>query len=243
MTVAGQTIYIATSAKDINDVWRNFTSISIDPIAQDMYQWGGISPKSRKVLFIPRTWDHEGFGDSKVMIPNRMVNELHHQQLHPGSRLEELVTKKMMPVVFEQLNFRREKEVTVIKRSEKSITISLLQLCIETFVRGETEAFFGPKILELRPNLPQSFMDWEYTNWKLLFQLPAIFSADMLKARDELGDAFAMYFKLLPKNRPGATYFVTALQDLLREIGFNEEDMGKFMLFHYWALGNTKPGD
>ena len=235
MTVAGQTIYIATSPKDIGGVWRNTETISMNPITNDMYTWCGFSEKTRRVLFDPHPLARYNSGNARPLSPTQMVIELHHQQLQPGPRLKQLVEQKVLPNILEHLDFSKRTHPAVVSRSDQSFVVSLLNLSIDVFITGETEVFFDPLLLQNSPNLVKSFTHWEYANWKFLFQLPDFVSQDMLSAKRSIVDAFKNYFKSSRDARPDSVFFIDALEDMLREVGLNEEEMANFMLLHYWA--------
>jgi hypothetical protein len=236
MTVAGQTIYVATSAEDINTVWRTTGTISMEPIAMDMYVWGGISEKSRKKLFEVKEEARYNEGMGRPLNPTAMGNELHRRQVHPGGgRLEALMSDRILPSLVRGLDFSRPDHVAVKSREAKSVTISLLDLCVELFITSTTDAFFGPKLRQLEPNLIKAFESWEQCNWKFLFQLPDVFAGDMLASKKTLTNAFAKYYGSPKEGRKGAVYYVEKVEDMLREVGISELEMGSYTMLQYWA--------
>ncbi|KAF2652996.1 hypothetical protein K491DRAFT_706121 [Lophiostoma macrostomum CBS 122681] len=235
MTVAGQTIYVATSAEDIGSVWRKSKTISMNPITMDMYILGGISETSRKAMFEQHPTARYNGGHGRPLTPTQMTIELHHQQLHAGSRLDSLMRDKMLPIIFKKLDTETPMNQAVLSRSDDSAVISLHDLCVDTFITAETEAYFGPALLQRSPDLIMAFLDWEYCSWKFLFMLPDILAPDMVTAKTKISNAFADYYRQPRSERPGSVYFVEALEDMLREIGLTEAEMGMVTLLHYWA--------
>lgn len=235
MTVAGQTIYVATSSEDIGAVWNNSKTISMNPITMDMYILGGISEKSRKAMFEQHPTARYNVKQGRPLTPTQMTIELHHQQLHNGPRLDSLMKDRMLPSILKKLDVADPTNQAVLSRSDDSAVISLHDLCVDTFITEETEAYFGPALLQKSPDLIKAFLDWEYCSWKFLFMLPDIFAQDMVKAKRTITSAFANYYRQPRNERPGSIYFVDALEDMLREVGLTEDEMGKFTLLHYWA--------
>jgi hypothetical protein len=236
MTVAGQTIYVATSPEDINGIWKNSKTISLDPITKDMYTLVGISDKSRKSLFEQHPTAHYNVAHNRrPLTPTQMTIELHHQQLHTGLRIDSFMKLKMIPSIFKKLDIADPANRAILSRSEDSAVVSLYDLCVDTFIAEETEAYFGPALLLNSPDLTKAFIDWEYCSWKFLFMVPEIFAQDMVKAKKTITDAFVNYYRQPRSERPGSVYFVDALEDMLREVGLTEDEMGKFTLLHYWA--------
>lgn len=234
MIVAGQTIYVATSAEDIGGVWKNTKTISLDPLSMDMYSWMGISKRSRDALFTLKPDAKYNAGNSKPITPNQMVMELHHQQ-ESGARLDELFVKKTVPALFRKINDIEKTTKAASMNDESSVVMSLFDLCVDLFVTQPSEHFWGPELLRQTPNLTQAFMDWEHTSWKFMFQLPTILAQDMAKAKSTITGAFTQYYRKPRADRPGSAFFVNGLEDLLREVGFNEDELGKFTMLHYWA--------
>ena len=235
MTVAGQTIYVATSPEDINSIWKNSKTISLNPITMDMYVLGGISEKSRKAMFEQHPAARYNAGLGRALTPTQMTIELHHQQLHSGPRLDALMSEKMIPSILQRLNVADDTNPAVISRSETATVVSLLDLCVDTFITEETNAFFGPELLRKSPELVEAFISWEYCSWKFLFMLPDFLAQDMAKAKKTITTAFADYYRLPRSERGGSSHFVDALEEMLREVGLTEDEMGKFTLLHYWA--------
>ena len=235
MTVAGQTIYVATSPKDISAVWKNTTTISGDPITNDMYTLSGFSAKLRHTLLVDTHITARYNKENMIALtPTQRVLDLHRQQLS-GSRLDDLVEKKVLPSMFEWLAFSKRTPSTAVTRTDNSVSASLLDLTIDVFIRGGTEAFFDPVIFHQPTNVADAFMKWEYSNWKFLFQLPAFLSRDMLVAKQSMVRGFKTYLSLERDKRLNQSFFVNGVEDVLREMGLVEEQMGSFMLLHYWA--------
>ncbi|PVI04819.1 hypothetical protein DM02DRAFT_689708 [Periconia macrospinosa] len=235
IVVGGQTIYVATSPEDINYVWRNSKTISMDPITMDMYTLGGISENSRKAMFEKHAAARYNAGQGKPLTPTEKVIDLHHQQLYRGPRLDSLIQDRMLPSICKALDMTDSGNQSILSRSENSVVISLHNLCVHIFITKETEAYFGPTILNKSPELINAFLDWELCSWKFLFQLPDVLAQDMVKTKRTITDTFANYYRLPRSERPGSIFFVDALEDMLREVGLTESEMGHFTLLHYWA--------
>lgn len=235
ITVAGQTIYIATSVQDIQGIWKNSRAFSMDPLSADMYGRVGLSAKSVKAMFDPHPNARYNSNNAKPLTPTQMLAELHYQQLQNGPKLDALVDQKLLPGLFERLDFSKPGHPAHVNQSENSVNVSLLDLCVDLFITEETKAYFGPALLRESPDLVKAFMTWEYVNWKFIYLLPDMFAADMLASKAYMTTAFTSYYKLPRSQRPESIFFVNALEDMLREIGLTDEELGQFTLLHYWA--------
>jgi len=72
-------------------------------------------------------------------------------------------------------------------------------------------------------------------NWKFLFTLPDIFAQDMVKAKNTITGALTDYYQQLWSELPGSVRFVYTFGGMLREVGLTEDEMGGFVLLHYWV--------
>lgn len=172
MIVAGQTIYVATAPEDISAIWKNSKTISLDPITMDMYTMGGISEKSRKAMFEKHPSSRYNAGQGRPLTPTEKTIDLHHQQLHKGPRLDSLMQDRMIPGIYKALDMMDSGNEAILSRSGNSVVISLFNLCVDTFITKETEAFFGPSLLKNSSELVKAFLDWEFSSWKFLSTFP-----------------------------------------------------------------------
>jgi hypothetical protein len=102
MTVAGQTIYVATTDEDIKHVWNNTETISLNPLTMELYKWSGLSAKSSGLLFEPHPEARYNAQLGRTMTPTQMVIELQHQQSQKGPCLDALSKEKILPSFFER---------------------------------------------------------------------------------------------------------------------------------------------
>ena len=95
-------------------------------------------------------------------------------------------------------------QTRILPCSDQWLTLSLIDWTSHTFNRSTTEAYWGKKLLEIDPDLVQTYTIWERTSWKYVFQIPRLLSQDMYNARDKLVNAFTAYFRLTQAERSEA---------------------------------------
>lgn len=235
MALLGEKVHVATSAEDINAVWNLSKTLSLDAIGMEMFTLIGISQRSREALFETNESARYNAGFAKAGSVQERVQDFHKQQLHNGPRLEALMSGKIVPGLVRFLDFEDPRHPAVTERSASSVTISLFDLCVHAIIAEDTDAYFGPRLREMAPGIVEAFVEWEYSNWKFVMQMPAFLSKDMLRCKAEVVDAFEAYYKLPRSQRQGASHFVTSLEDMLREVGLTEKEMAMFTFLHYWA--------
>lgn len=115
------------------------------------------------------------------------------------------------------------------------VSLPLLDWTEELFIRTTTEVYWGKTIWKVAPNLINSFLQWESTTWKYVFQLPRLLSKDMYTAKYQLVDAFSTYFEKPKEERNDANYFVSAAEDKLRITGLETQDIARVHMLQLWA--------
>ncbi|KAJ8068357.1 hypothetical protein OCU04_003919 [Sclerotinia nivalis] len=159
ITLAGQTLCVITGAHEIGELYRNSSTITWDNLIKEMYSFVGLSPRSIDSMF-SENHEKQAFKDSKV--PTRsaheMTSEYHRQQLLSAANSEKIV-QRIIPGLERNLSWNTLKQhPACVRKSANSITLSLWDWCNEVIVKGSTTAYYGPKIFEINPNLPQAMM-------------------------------------------------------------------------------------
>lgn len=234
-------IYIITSPNDVANCYRNTTTISYHHIIEDMYRWVHFSEDGMKKLF---ALDPSAAHNADIPKPVQaafMFNNYHRAQVHPGENFDDLLHSRITPGIECTFDFdNTPNHPAVLARSKEGISISLLDLCNELFVRGTAEAFLGKAIFRVNPNLLTAFRRWERTNWKYMFQMPKFMSGDMIAAKEEIINTFVDYFRLPFEERSDCNYFVRASEKMARDIEVCELDLAKIFMLHFWAY--VSPG-
>ncbi len=234
--IAGMRIYICPSPDDVAGLYRNTTTVSYHNIIKDMYRWIGISQDGFEKMFTLDESAKHNLDMGHPQAPAIMVNEYHRRQTKPGELFDDLLHKRTIPRVNESLKALSDgSNPSIIQKSADGITVSLLRLCMDLFLRGSTTSFLGKKIWEVNPDLLDSFMVWERTNWKYMFQMPDIISGDMLGARDDIINTFVKYLRIPAEERSDSNYFVKSTETMMRDVGCSEEDMARVLMLHFWA--------
>ncbi|KAF7944355.1 hypothetical protein EAE96_010753 [Botrytis aclada] len=235
--VAGETLCVITGANDIQELYRNSSTITWDNLVKDMYAFVGLSPKS-----ISQVWGetHEQLAIPDSKAPTRsaheMASEYHRQQLLTVANAEKL-TQRIIPGLEKNLSWNiLRQHPACIRTCGDSITLSLWDWCNEVIIKSSTTAYYGPKIFEINPNLLQAMMSWEATNWKFMYKLPDFMARDMIDARGEFIDTLCKYFETPKKDRSDALYFVTAMEEKLRAAGLSDRETEGIHMLHLWAI-------
>ena len=222
-----------SSPQDVAELYKNATTLSWIETSRQVYKWVGIAPVDiDKIRGLPPKGKH---ATDEKRSTSQLVEDLHHQQLLPGEKLEKL-GEGFAAHISNSLTWENIKtNPNVIEASAESVKISLMDLCAKTMVEGTTRTYYGKRIEELAPELLQHYLKFDSTNWKIMYQLPPFLARDMYDAKDSLVTAFTKYFQSPQEQRSDATYFVTALEAQLRALGFNTDQVARVNMLHHWA--------
>ncbi|KAL8704585.1 MAG: hypothetical protein Q9201_002277 [Fulgogasparrea decipioides] len=242
ITVAGERIYIITSPQDVSATYKNTTSLTFDDYIRDMmYQFGGSDDAVQKMWQKPSK-DEER---TKLLSPNplhknlaMLGEDLYRQQLHPGAKFEDLQSQ-FMPNIHKTLSYEKMSNKIILASTSGDKTVSLLGWVREVLLDSATRSFFGDRLLEIEPNLFQSFFDFDDNSWKLTYHLPRVFAREMYSAKQTATDALSKYFHLPEKERPGAAWLVRTLESEMRHLGIGESDIASFLMMIYWVINGN----
>lgn len=234
--MVGQKLYVLTAPQDVADLYnKNTATVSWVYFLHDLYTWMGLSPSSLEKLWSAPT-EEEKAADPARKCVDLMVAEYHHRQLLPGDRLDKLgqdsVTK--IEAGLEWQNMTRTVP-WVLEASAGSVKISLWSWCIDAFIGSTTQTYYGDTLAEVAPDLIDSFLEWEVSNWKYAYKYPKVLSGDLYAARAKIVGGFVKYFEQPQESRADATYFTTAVEDELKAAKFSTEDIAIVHMLHHWG--------
>lgn len=237
ITIGGQSIYILTSADDVEELYKNKTTVSWEFFVQDLYRWIGFSNKAIERLWQPPTEQQKTLTPLRILSPNEMVAEYQRRQLRPGKKLETLA-RSMIDHIDGLLQWHNLSigQTRLRGDSEDPLSLSLIEWTSYAFIHSTTEIYWGRSIFKNDPSFLQTYNIWEKTTWKYVFQIPRFLSRDMYLARDRLIDVFTDYFKLPQSERADATsWFVPTAEAEMRDIGLTDRDLGRAHMLQHWA--------
>lgn len=164
----------------------------------------------------------------------RLGEDFYRQQLHPGTELENLQSH-FLPNIHKSVTFDNISDRAITSSTKGEKTISLLAWVREVLMDSATRSFFGNRLLEIDPNIFQSFFDFDDNSWKLTYHLPHMFAREMYAAKKNATDSLLKYFKLPKEERPGEAWLVRTLESEMRHLGIGESDIACFLMMIYWV--------
>ncbi|KAF2875750.1 cytochrome P450 [Massariosphaeria phaeospora] len=124
----------------------------------------------------------------------------------------------------------------VLARHGTTREISLLKWSQHVLLEGATRSFFGDALLDLEPNLFESFFQFDDSSWKLPYRIPSILARDVKKAQAITEKALANYFDLPAERRSDASSLVHQVELFMRASRIQSNDIGVLVLMFYWVI-------
>lgn len=233
MTLAGQKIYVVTSAKDVAAVYKNTVSLSFDTFIADMMRVFDVSPSA-----LEKTWERPApAGPGQVLLTanpqNKSLNvlsyEFHKHQLHPGEEMNNL-RARFLPFLNEALLWENISGACVLRDSGKYKEISLLTWCRDILLDVATQAYFEDVLREIEPDFYSILTEFDNNVWMILYQYPRLLSQRMRAPKKRIHRTLTAYFKLPPEKRQGAAWFIRTFEAESRHLDVKEEDIAALML-------------
>ena len=218
-----------TSPDQIAKIYRNTSELTFDTFIRDTLGALGASKLAVDKWIPPRSAKHD-LCDAAATRTNLSVDFTHvgqrlcQRQLLPGTELES-VQKVLLEGIHDAMLMSKIKPQITLESYPKGRRISLMGWCREVLLESATRTFFGDRLMQIEPNLLQSFFKFDASSWKLNYGYPRALSRDMLTARDEICTALEIYFKLPVPQRPGTSWLISNLETEMRKLDIDDKDL------------------
>lgn len=244
LTVMGEELYIVTSSEDVSAVYKNTKVLDFDPFIHNVTMaFGATRENADKMLGMASTSTEtelteatsKDYGRSKSFIEQSHDN--YKLQLHPGPKLDELQAA-FLDRIDAHLHFDHiSRRITPFSRESQRKVVSLFDWTSEVLLYAATRAFFGDTLLdEIQPDLLDSFFVFDDESWKLNYQYPRLAAKKMYAAKDKATTAFERYFSLPRSSRPGAAWVIMTLEDDMRSLGMDTQQIASMIFMIYWVV-------
>ena len=234
-------MYFLPSPEDIALAYKNTTSLTFDKIVYELSITFGVSKESVEMAYRRPTNDLDDVISQKLQIKNpqlKSVAHFHHdlwkQQLLPGDLYREL-QQEFADLIETSLHLNRmtDQYYVVTSHRNEGKTVSLMKWTQKVLVDASLRIFFGDKLLELDPDLPRHFLDFDDDSWKLVYKWPN--ATKMHTAKAKMTNALVRYLALPREERKGAAYLVEMMEKTQRALGFSEKDIANVFCIVLWT--------
>lgn len=202
-----------------------------------------IAELSIRSMFTPLAKDKAGFPNPNGKSLALLSRDIHLKQLWPGNNQTILVRKPMEWFDIHLTSSMIAKEHPYTTAHGQDVVVPLMALTSNIMVSAGQNAYFGPTLAELAPNLPADFLEFDELSWQLLLQYPPMFCQAMLKAKARVELALQRYIEIPMDQRKGDIWFTKAMETELKALNIPTNEIGivsyLFSTGHSQLLGST----
>ena len=225
-----------TKSTDVAEAYRNIETLSFNVFVQEMLKTAGCSPFCVKAMYTPLAANKAGFPNPHSKPLATLARAMHHKQLYPGKDLD-ILSQNFDKFFNRRLNVQNIfHDCPYAEPGENnSVVMPLMVWCSDFFARAGQEAYFGPLLEKIDPDMTQKFLQFDDLSYQIQFQYPKWLSTKMHTAKDELVEDLMVYFGTPQAERHGDAWFVKAMEDEMRALKLSVYDMSVLMLTIYWG--------
>lgn len=247
MTAFGVTFYVVTQTKQSAEVYKNKDTLSFENFVQTLMRNNGNEEDVIQLMYSSLPADKlQGFPNPYGESLGVLAQKMHAHQLHPGNQLallQDQVTQRMDYLLrFDTLLGTCSPYATTSSRSLQNIEFPLYKWCSDYFIRLGQHVYFGETLDQIDPALPEVFLEFDELIFKMLYQYPSFLSHDMSKPRGRVIASLKKYFQVpQSERRNGAAWLITAMEDEMRALGVDDDNLAVVIFHLYLAFVSTLP--
>ncbi|KAM3064745.1 hypothetical protein ACMFMG_005733 [Clarireedia jacksonii] len=235
----GITNYILTNPKDVGDAYKETETLSFSLLLRATLVHLGLAKSSVRSMFHPLAKDKAGFPNPNGKSLASLSRDIHLKQLWPGENQTILVRKLMDWFNVHLTSSRIIKERPYTIADGQDVVVPLMALTSEMMVSSGQNAYFGPTLAELAPDLPADFLEFDELSWQLLLQYPPMFCQPMLKAKARVELALQRYIEIPMEQRKGDIWFTKAMEAELKALNIPTNEIGIMFMTVYWGFNTN----
>lgn len=238
ITVAGQKLYVLTSADDVAAAYRNVTTLSWEAYLTDLLIAFGLDSSALIKVWRKPAVKALGSNERSVNPLHKslilLTEDLYKQQLLPGARLD-VLGARFISLIDEDLRWQRLRGKYVLSSNDERKHVSLFKFCEEFLVKAITRTMFDDLIYILEPNLTEHLLNFNDDVWMLIFHYPQFAAKRLYRAQRKILDALERYMRYPKESRAGESWLIETVMAQQMAAGVDEPNRAKMLLMIYWA--------
>lgn len=235
ITAFGMTFYLVTEVKQSAAVYKNTETLSFEGFVQGLMRTNGNSEHAINTMYTTLPRDKSGFPNLQGESLGVLAQKMHIYQLHPGHENLVHLQQKVRVWINNHLTLDNLHRVChyAVSQSSTHLEVPLYQWASKLFVQLGQEVYFGAALGRINPEVPNDFLIFDELIWKVLYQYPDFLSQDMARGRARVVAALSQYFQTPADEREDAAWLIKAMEDEMRTLGVEVEDMA-IIIFHLY---------
>lgn len=229
------TFYLVTEVKQSAAVYKNTETLSFEGFVQGLMRTNGNSEHAISAMYTTLPRDKSGFPNLQGESLGVLAQKMHIHQLNPGHHNLVRLQRKVQIWINNHLRLDNLHRVChdAVSQSSTHLEVPLYQWSSKLFVQLGQEVYFGAALSRTNPQVPGDFLIFDELIWKVLYQYPGFLSQDMARARARVVAALSQYFQTPTAEREDAAWLIRAMEDEMRALGVEVEDMA-IIIFHLY---------
>jgi hypothetical protein len=222
-------MYFVVEPEDAANVYKDTTSFVFDKVVQSLQRTFGISDET-----MTATWKPGYDSESKDQKEHKNISA----RKAPGKSLGELSMDfwRIQTVGAEGYNdletkFSRYIEMLLSQQVDQAASkgglVDLSHLINVVLVGTALRALFGDTLLDMQPDLIETYVAFDTESWKLWFKWPV--ASTMYKRKALLEDALRRWVEVPEEQRPGRSFLIETVERTQRTLGTSSADLAKIM--------------
>lgn len=160
----GEELYIATSADDVNSIYKDTKNLDFDAVIVDLLREFGISKDTLDKLFDAQLSGGRNWMDRQ--------HDVYRTQMHPGGRGDALADAVLGRIDKAVQWDRVIAPIALQHPGSGPKRVSLWKWCAHVLVEASMHAFFGPSFLRLSPEFVADYLRFDEDYWRLKAKSP-----------------------------------------------------------------------
>ncbi|EED13974.1 cytochrome P450, putative [Talaromyces stipitatus ATCC 10500] len=231
---------MVTTAAQIAVIDKERHIYAFEPFVDLIYdEVARVSPKKKFIL-----WQTPAEGYVSVFPNPRQMTAAHtgiallHKQFTQPDAVHQFMATSLA-CVNNTLQWDSFYKTSVLASTPTIKVISLEFLCRDVIMDAQVTSFFGPRLLELEPNLRSLLKKWDLESWRVSYKLPSALSRRATCLRDYLIDILTQYYTLPVEQRAGSVAFVNEVYDDYKHAGLSDRDIAGIVFTILWGLNTN----
>lgn len=163
-----------------------------------------------------------------------LTHDHYISQLSPGQHLDSL-KDKFLDYMEKELDLGRLPIDAQAANSSGAHTVSLLRWCRDVMVKSNTNVFFGERLLQIDPDLPETFSTFDDNHWMILYKMPSLMARRVRLSQERIKADFRKYLSLPRHERPGETWLVRNMEDGMRSLDIDDGEIATQLMLVHWS--------
>jgi hypothetical protein len=219
----GKSVYVLTDPNHVSAVLNDTNLFDFSPFFERVLASFGVSKKGARQVFLPTS---EGRKSVRQLAFELQVKQTSGEDLRKLSRH---ITKFMVRTICPKNVFGASAFVNDVQ------CVSLKTWINEVVMMAIQDAYFGPKLAEIDPSLPQTLREFTESAWKTWYGIPWFLRRKQNRLSLQVRRAHEVYLRLPESQRPCVAWFTKRLESEYRKVVDREEDIAALMQFFHWG--------